>query len=56
MAASMVRLVHVIANACAKKLFRVPLVANIFIVQAHEWAKKSVWRERPKKALDDLRT
>ena len=29
MAASMVRLVHVIANACAKKLFRVPLVANI---------------------------
>ena len=29
MAASMDRLVHVIANACAKKLFRVPLVANI---------------------------
>ena len=153
MAASMVRLVHVIANACAKKLFRVPLVANIsashttlqncdllliyllldhtnsncdlfyslhlligasskfiwtliktngggeeltnhfrsdllpstkrvykkclqkmstksvykksshlgpsqysFIVQAHEWANKSVWRERLKKALDDLRT
>ena len=25
----MVRLVHVIANACAKKLFRAPLVANI---------------------------
>ena len=29
MAASMDRLVHVIANACAKKMFRVPLVANI---------------------------
>ena len=29
MAASMVCLVHVIANACVKKLFRVPLVANI---------------------------
>ena len=29
MAASMVCLVHVIANACAKKLFRVPLVSNI---------------------------
>ena len=29
MAASMDRLVHVIANACAKTMFRVPLVANI---------------------------